>query len=67
MHKPGNYFCLKVFKAERAPQACEALKKSPPEEIYRLFEVSKKAYKRAVGGLYKQRLITIEENGIRLN
>ena len=41
--------------------------KSPPEEVYQLFGASKKAYKRAVGGLYKQRLITIEETGLRLN
>jgi predicted RNA-binding protein (virulence factor B family) len=40
--------------------------KSPPEEIYRLFEVSKKAYKRAIGGLYKKRLITFENNGTKL-
>ncbi len=40
--------------------------KSPPEEIYRLFEVSKKAYKRAIGGLYKKRIITFENNGTKL-
>ncbi len=40
--------------------------KSPPEEIYRLFEVSKKAYKRAIGSLYKKRLITFENNGTKL-
>ena len=40
--------------------------KSPPEEIQELFQVSKRAYKRAVGGLYKQRLISIDEDGIRL-
>ncbi|HPG32998.1 MAG: GntR family transcriptional regulator [Lentimicrobiaceae bacterium] len=41
--------------------------KSPAEEIYLLFSVSKKTFKKAIGGLFKQRLITIEENGIRLN
>ncbi len=40
--------------------------KSSPEEIYRAFKVSKKNFKAAVGALYKQRLITLEENGIRL-
>jgi len=40
--------------------------KSPPEEIYRLFGVSKKAYKRAIGGLYKKRVITFENNGTKL-
>ncbi|HKJ89827.1 MAG TPA: S1-like domain-containing RNA-binding protein [Oceanipulchritudo sp.] len=39
---------------------------SPPEEIKGRFKVSKRAYKRAVGGLYKSRLITIEKTGIRL-
>ncbi len=39
--------------------------KSPPEEIYNLFGVSKKAYKRAIGGLYKKRLITFENNGTK--
>lgn len=40
--------------------------KSPTEEIYKLFGVSKKAYKRAIGGLYKKRLITFENNGTKL-
>lgn len=40
--------------------------KSPPEEIYRLFGVSKKTYKQAIGALYKKRLITFEEKGTRL-
>lgn len=40
--------------------------KTPPEEIYRLFGVSKKKYKIALGGLYKQRLISVDEDGIRL-
>ena len=40
--------------------------KSDPEEIYSLFRCSKKAFKQAIGSLYKQRLITIEKEGIRL-
>ena len=40
--------------------------KSPPELIYQIFAVSKKVFKQAIGGLYKQRKITIEDNGIRL-
>ena len=40
--------------------------KSPPEEIYRTFAVSKKAFKQAIGALYKKQLITIEKEGIRL-
>lgn len=40
--------------------------KTDPDEIYRLFGVSKKKYKMAIGGLYKRRLIAIEDEGIRL-
>lgn len=39
--------------------------KSSPTEIQTTFEMSKKNFKRAVGTLYKQRQITIEESGIR--
>lgn len=38
--------------------------KTPPEEIYALFGVSKKTFKKAVGGLYKKRLITIDADSI---
>jgi len=40
--------------------------KSQPEQIYSTYGISKKAYKMAIGGLYRQRLITIDEDGIRL-
>ncbi len=40
--------------------------KTPPEEIYRRFQVSKKKYKMAIGGLYKKRKILIDEKGIKL-
>lgn len=40
--------------------------KSPPEEIYALFGVSKKVFKKAVGALYKKRLIIIDSDAIRL-
>ncbi len=40
--------------------------KSDPELIYELFGMSKKTYKKAIGALYKHRLITIEENGIKI-
>ncbi len=38
--------------------------KSSPEEIYDLLEVSKKNFKRAIGSLYKQRLIKISPDFI---
>ncbi len=40
--------------------------KSPPKLIYDTFGVSKKAFKQAVGALYKQRIIRIEEDGLYL-
>lgn len=40
--------------------------KSDPEEIYALFSCSKKAFKQAVGSLYKEGIITIEESGIHI-
>lgn len=40
--------------------------KSEPELIYSLFRCSKKAFKQAIGALYKQKIINIETEGIRL-
>ncbi|MFL0797533.1 MAG: GntR family transcriptional regulator [Cellvibrionaceae bacterium] len=40
--------------------------KSTPEAIKRVFNVSKGAYKKALGGLYKQKLISLEKDSIRL-
>jgi uncharacterized protein len=39
---------------------------SSPEMIYETLGMSKKAFKKAVGSLYKQRLVVLEEKGIRL-
>ena len=41
--------------------------KSVSEDIAERFGQSKKTFKKAVGTLYRERLITIEDNGIRLN
>lgn len=40
--------------------------KSPAEEIYAVFGVSKKVFKKAVGDLYKRHLITIAPDGLHL-
>lgn len=40
--------------------------KTDPDTIYRLFNSSKKAFKQAIGTLYKQQLIRIENDGIYL-
>ena len=45
---------------------CDLGDKSPAEDIYERFQISKKDYKKAIGDLYRRRLITISEEGIRL-
>ncbi len=40
--------------------------KSAPEEIYQQFKVSKKSYKKALGALYKRKLILIEKDNVSL-
>jgi uncharacterized protein len=40
--------------------------KSDPEEIYSFFGMSKKAFKMAIGNLYKQQKITFTKTGIKL-
>lgn len=45
---------------------CELSDHSEAELIYDRFKVSKKAYKRAIGDLYRRKLITITPDGIAL-
>ena len=40
--------------------------KSSPEAIRMKFSTSKKAFKQAIGSLFRERLITFENGGIRL-
>jgi hypothetical protein len=40
--------------------------KSSPREIMDLFEMSKKAFKKAAGELYRERKIKIEKDGIKI-
>ena len=44
----------------------EANDNTSPESIKHMFGISKKVFKKAIGSLYKERLITIEDKGIRL-
>ncbi len=44
----------------------ELTDKSPPNDIYKAFGISKKVFKRSIGGLYKKRLIKIEPDGVKL-
>lgn len=45
---------------------CLLTDKSPAEDIYNQFQVSKKNYKKAIGDLYKRRIISLEEGRIIL-
>jgi predicted RNA-binding protein (virulence factor B family) len=40
--------------------------KANPEEIYRIFKVSKKKYKQALGNLYKSKTVVISPEKIKL-
>ncbi len=40
--------------------------KSDAEEVYRVFGISKKSFKQAIGALYKKRIISISPDGIRM-
>lgn len=40
--------------------------KSDPDQIYDLFGVSKKKFKVALGGLFRQRKVTLHDDGVRL-
>jgi predicted RNA-binding protein (virulence factor B family) len=40
--------------------------KSSPDEIYERFQISKSAFKKAIGGLYKERVITINDDEIKI-
>ena len=71
LHNPGNGkvatltdIILDYLKAQGG--FMPVTDKNPPEEIHALFGVSKKTYKKAIGALYKKRLITFENNGTKL-
>lgn len=53
-------------KLKSAGGFLEVNDKSSPEQIKHMFGISKKVFKKAIGALYKEREITIEQNGIRL-
>ncbi len=71
LHKPGyervddiTDTILNVLKEQGG--FISVTDKSPPETINKLFGVSKKTYKKAIGAIYKKKLITIENDGIKL-
>jgi len=71
LQKPGfekiDDFSVKLLDLlQKADGFLPLTDKSPADEIYERFGISKKTYKKAVGDLYKKRLIVLEQNGIRL-
>jgi len=71
LHKPGyervddiTDTILNVLKEQGG--FISVTDKSSPETIHKLFGVSKKTYKKAIGAIYRKRLITMESDGIRL-
>jgi predicted RNA-binding protein (virulence factor B family) len=71
LHKPGyekieEISQLILEKLRERDGFLPVTDKSNPQIIYNLFKVSKKTYKKAVGALYKNRLIKLENNGIHL-
>lgn len=71
LHKPGpakvDDFATTLLEYIRENGGRITLNdKSPAEEIYDIFGVSKKTFKKAVGDLYKKRLVSLDEQGIAL-
>jgi len=71
LHEPGykkvNTLSEKILtKLEAKGGFIAVTDKTPPETISAIFGLSKKTYKKIIGGLYKNRRITIEKDGIRL-
>lgn len=71
LHQPGYGKVMpltdKILDRLKANNGVLALSdKSPPEAIYATFGVSKKVFKQAIGALYKQQLIAIEKDAIKL-
>ncbi|MBI2269950.1 MAG: GntR family transcriptional regulator [Bacteroidetes bacterium] len=72
LHKPGyekvDDISKQILDKLKEKSGFIALNdKSSAESIYEMFRVSKKTYKKAIGALYRERVITIEDAGIRLN
>jgi len=62
----GNLFRKIMDTLQQQDGFIAVTDKSRPKVIADLFGVSKKKFKRAIGNLYKKRLITLEKDGIRL-
>lgn len=66
-HKATEDIGLRIIELLEDNQGFYALTdKTPAEEIYELFGASKKKFKIALGGLYKMKVISVSDEGIRL-
>ena len=59
--------CDRIINALKETKTLSLHDKSSPEEIKAALQMSKKAFKKAIGFLYKRKVISIEDKGIRLN
>lgn len=71
MKKPGHSSIPKsaeviLYRLNKSGGFIPCHDKSSPEKIQKSFSMSKKEFKRAVGNLYKKRLIELKDNGIGL-
>jgi len=55
-----------LLKLREAGGVLKVTDKSSADEIYNQFAISKKTFKKAIGSLYKDRFITIEDDGISI-
>lgn len=62
-HEEVETDARKILEALSRPRTPKVGDKSSPEEIRAIFGLSKKAFKRAVGGLLKRRQVTIDGDG----
>lgn len=62
--EPSSEFILLYLKAHQG--FLPLTDKSDPEQIVQRLDMSKKTFKKAIGNLYKQRLIRLEHDGIYL-
>ena len=71
LHKPGYGNVVNISEKiidylKKQGGFISVTDKTSPEIIYNLFGVSKKNYKKALGDLYKRKLIALDEDGITL-
>lgn len=67
-HEATDDIALKIIEELKANNNFLSITdKTPPDVIYKKFNASKKKFKIALGRLYKERVITVSDDGIRLN